>query len=131
MTGTEFCAFLAAHDLTEIRAAALFGVDRATVQRWKIRKHVPGPWSVRYATNITAIITPKGEMQLSLHGIYDGLNALSIDFNEWQANAKLIAAAPDLLAAVRDCRRLLASGERVDDAVIEQIDEIIKRATGE
>jgi hypothetical protein len=43
MTGTEFSAFLAAHDLTEVRAASLFDVDRATVQRWKIRKHVPGP----------------------------------------------------------------------------------------
>jgi hypothetical protein len=51
--------------------------------------------------------------------------------NYCRAAIKNAAAAPDLLAAVRDCRRLLASGERVDDAVIEQIDEIIKRATGE
>ena len=63
-------------------------------------KHTPGPWTVRYAKNITAIGTTKGEMQLSLHGVYDGLKPLSVDVHEWQANANLIAAAPAMYEAL-------------------------------
>ena len=66
-------------------------------------KHTPGPWIIRYAKNITAIGTPKGEMQLSLHGVYDGLKPLSVDLHEWKANAHLIAAAPAMYEALRDC----------------------------
>lgn len=61
----------------------------------------PGPWTIRYAKNLTAIVTPKGEMQLSLFGVFDGLKPLRCDLYEWQANAKLIAAAPELLQAAK------------------------------
>ena len=70
-------------------------------------KHTPGPWIVRYAKNITAIGTTKGEMQLSLHGVYDGLKPLSVDVHEWQANANLIAAAPAMYEALKDSLVLL------------------------
>ena len=64
-------------------------------------KHTPGPWIIRYAKNITAIGTPKGEMQLSLHGVYNGLKPLSVDLHEWKANAALIAAAPAMYEALK------------------------------
>ena len=64
-------------------------------------KHTPGPWIIRYAKNITAIGTPKGEMQLSLHGVYNGLKPLSVDLHEWKANANLIAAAPAMYEALQ------------------------------
>ena len=67
----------------------------------------PGPWAIRYATNITAISTPKGEMQLSLHGIYDGLKPLSVDLHEWKANAHLIAAAPAMYEALSELVKYL------------------------
>ena len=70
----------------------------------------PGPWTVRYATNLTAICTPIGEFQISLHGIYDGLKPLSISLQEWESLARLIAAAPET-AAERDLlRKDLAHG---------------------
>lgn len=62
--------------------------------------HTPGPWSIRTKQNLTAICTPKGEMQLSLHGVYDGLKPLSVSLQEWHANAALIAAAPEMLKAL-------------------------------
>ena len=65
-------------------------------------RHTLGPWHVRFAPNLTAIQTPKGEIQLSLHGIYDGLKPLSVDLQEWQSNAHLIAAAPALYEAVKE-----------------------------
>jgi len=70
-------------------------------------KHTPGPWKIRYAKNLTAIVTPKGEMQLSLHGVHDGLNPLSIDLQEWKANARLIAAAPELFEACKFAKDVL------------------------
>ena len=74
-------------------------------------KHTPGPWTVRYAKNITAIGTTKGEMQLSLHGVYDGLKPLSVDVHEWQANANLIAAAPAMYEALKRIKVLMESGD--------------------
>jgi len=63
--------------------------------------HTPGPWEVRYEPNLTAICTPKGEFQVSL---FSGkLNPrLSVGLHEWKANARLIAAAPELLEAAKD-----------------------------
>jgi hypothetical protein len=63
--------------------------------------YTPGPWNVRFARNMTAIVTPKGEMQLSLHGIDNGLNPISVNIQEWENNARLIAAAPELLEALK------------------------------
>ena len=63
--------------------------------------HTPGPWSIRTKQNLTAICTPKGEMQLSLHDVYDGLKPLSVSLQEWYANAVLIAAAPEMLEAIK------------------------------
>lgn len=72
--------------------------------------HTPGPWKVRYAKNLTALVTPRGEMQLSLHGVYDGLDPLSVDLHEWKANARLIAQAPRMLEALTFLCDLIDNG---------------------
>jgi hypothetical protein len=64
--------------------------------------HTKGPWTVRTAQNLTAIVTPKGEIQMSLHGTIYGLKPMSVDLHEWMANARLIAAAPELLDALKE-----------------------------
>ena len=68
--------------------------------------HTPGPWIIRTRQNLTAICTPKGEMQLSLHGVHDGLKPLSVSLQEWLANAHLTAAAPAMYEALTDAERM-------------------------
>ena len=90
-------------------------------------KHTPGPWIIRYAKNITAIGTPKGEMQLSLHGVYNGLKPLSVDLHEWKANANLIAAAPAMYEALKDAIDTIAhmrhyyAGRKLSEEDIQKI----------
>jgi len=63
-------------------------------------EHTKGKWTIRYENNLTAIVTLSGEMQLSLFS--SKLNPpLNCDLQEWEANARLIAAAPDLLDACK------------------------------
>lgn len=53
-------------------------------------KHTPGPWAVGYPDDQTIRA--------------DGLRVASVECprKEWRANARLIAAAPDMLQALRD-----------------------------
>ena len=96
--------------------------------------HTPGPWSIRTKQNLTAICTPKGEMQLSLHGVYDGLKPLSVSLQEWRANAALIAAAPEMLEALKDCVQSLLRCTNVPGAFhitcISQAQTVINKAEG-
>ena len=43
MTGTEFAQFIQDMGWTEVQAAKVFGVGRATIQRYKLYQKVPGP----------------------------------------------------------------------------------------
>jgi hypothetical protein len=96
--------------------------------------HTPGPWGIRTKQNLTAICTPKGEMQLSLHGVYDGLKPLSVSLQEWCANAALIAAAPEMLEALKDCVQALLRCTNVPGdfhiACISQAQTVINKAEG-
>ena len=90
--------------------------------------HTPGPWSIRTKQNLTAICTPKGEMQLSLHGVYDGLKPLTVSVQEWHANAALIAAAPEMLEAIKKLadlqRKWRSDNEKKTIDSIEYMNEI-------
>lgn len=89
-------------------------------------KHTPGPWSVYPPTK--CVIGPEPERILVAEASHHRPEA--------DANARLIAAAPDLLAA---CERLLALVERFDrwhpsgDAQdeIERTKEILARVKGD
>ena len=97
-------------------------------------KHTPGPWVAvklqdRTAYNIfvpghcTALLTLEP-------GKYDGASPLCENV---QANARLIAAAPDLLAALREAFRAFAfydEGPVWADSTIAKARAAIARATG-
>ena len=97
-------------------------------------KHTPGPWVNGHYDDINdeiVIQTHEGEYVASIDcdGAYEGKIAATID-----ANARLIAAAPDMLEALQECRAELEAYEA--DATGEgyknpRLNAAIARATGE
>jgi hypothetical protein len=72
------------------------------------RKHTPGPWAVDYSDDGPLIYT--GELLIaSVSGSTEHIEVQGLDEQTTEANASLIAAAPDLLAALE---QLLDHGER-------------------
>ena len=63
-------------------------------------------WCIRYAPNLTAIVTPQGEIQLSLHGVYAGLKPINVDLNEWKAIAENIVRSVNAYGAMKDALNL-------------------------
>lgn len=61
--------------------------------------HTPGPWTLEAGRNIK---TQSGEFYITYGKDTHG-NPLFRDFCELDRNARLIAAAPDLLAAIEHC----------------------------
>lgn len=85
--------------------------------------HTPGPWTLEI-----------GEMDY-LDGIRSGLtirqaNGAPVAYAFDAAEARLIAAAPELLEALRIARRYVADLPIVGDADLAIIDEAIAKATG-
>lgn len=83
-------------------------------------KHTPGPWKVSY-TKISVITAENGAVIAKVNKI-DGLVNL-------QANARLIAAAPELLEALIEC--LDCEFSVTDRAAINKARAAIAKATGE
>lgn len=96
-----------------------------------ITQHTPGPWMVSEIISNRAIFKEdstgnlrmvKEELDLCIEG--DGLILLTIDSRppEAQANARLIAAAPDLLAALESVCTIAScaphdDADRAEDAL--------------
>lgn len=91
-------------------------------------KHTPGPW---YYAGLA------GDHDFGIYPESTGRDiALVRDFNE--ANARLIAAAPDMLAALENARNVLAGLACGDltrihrsSPTLEEVREAIRKATGE
>ena len=91
-------------------------------------KHTPGPWYTRKNdASITALLR-NGTASTVAH----------VDFSksrdEWVANARLIAAAPDMLAALEMVESLLIGVAMTDYPVItelEKVTAVISKAKGE
>lgn len=66
-------------------------------------KHTPGPWQVKHF-NPTEVCDCDGEVR-GCSGI--ARTSTNSPMAERLANAKLIAAAPDLLASLRECESIL------------------------
>jgi hypothetical protein len=87
------------------------------------QKHTPGPWTVREVS----------------HSNVPGQRAFAIDFNEdqeqvvdWvyeEADAKLIAAAPELLAFAMHVHKCILSNGEYAPISIEHVSEVIAKAT--
>ena len=90
-------------------------------------KHTQGPWMVsRYSqsTLLKSIYIRGGNERIARVTVPD--TAQSIE--EYEANARLIAAAPDLLEALQHL--MVAHGEQLDYA-FQQAQDAIAKATGE
>lgn len=106
--------------MTEIRTATMNQVQ-----------HTPGPWQVQpgvYDTNPeTACEFPRGPEVIATPGTVAYCNLYG------EADANLIAAAPDMLAALRAIENYcgMYTNPMHDDALADQIRAAIAKATGE
>jgi len=86
--------------------------------------HTPGPWNVSSGQD-DAIITTDDGSGASIAVVY-GAHAWR---KEWQANARLIASAPDLLATLKALRPLFETGAAEEYAAeIEAAEAAIAKA---
>ena len=111
-------------------------------------KHTPGPWSVPHfatdcACNCAYVVSGNQHGMGAIATVHhsdeaDGEHNEPMDVAI--ANARLIAAAPDMLEALRKMRELLRllqpalnvmAREVMDDIIKDQIDPAIAAATGE
>lgn len=99
-------------------------------------KHTPGPWAVNGPTISSAPTdaAPTGYALAHVLNPYAGATGAAARVD---ANAALIAAAPDLLAALQDARTMVygmtgdAPASAPWNAMLPRIDAVISRATGE
>ena len=99
-------------------------------------QHTPGPWHVEQPFG-----EPGTYVAVTFPGFSPGLVCRLIDqarTPEGIANARLIAAAPDLLAALEETRDFLMGGDSLESAdpwvrelISDTIDPAIARARGE
>lgn len=90
----------------------------------------PGPWVVQDGDRFSMemVITSQRRIEESMASICE----MDVDYDgehgeEQHANARLIAAAPELLAALQDCREaLLRAGA---DGELKVVDAAIAKAT--
>lgn len=75
-----------------------------------MNKHTPGPWSLSY--------DDRPDMEWNIHVVQADATHLTVCFmtsdGPSEANAKLIAAAPELLEAARKAEAVLARGKWLD-----------------
>lgn len=99
-------------------------------------KHTPGPWTIGDENNYGA------EVEIGDNGLYCSLTRDSrhsekyiIERDELLANAHLIAAAPDLLSALKEAlpglKELNGEYQSGWDDTIDRVEQAIKKATGE
>lgn len=95
--------------------------------------HTPGPWMIS-----TWSFNPGKGKPASIYAGHEGMDEVAIcqfdrepDSPETiEADARLIAAAPDMLEVLRMVRKYGQSGETNED-VHQFVDEVIRKATGE
>ncbi|PKL40800.1 MAG: hypothetical protein CVV44_04110 [Spirochaetae bacterium HGW-Spirochaetae-1] len=101
-------------------------------------KHTPGPWEIAGAYNqfISGSYSDESD---SLIGEVFGRIGNVPSMGDWQANIRLILAAPDMLEALIETRRILLSENnaiidtiwRTDtETLVDYIDDVIECATG-
>lgn len=84
--------------------------------------HTPGPWAVSFGTDVYL----HGERFEHNRHIADCDMDMDLGKDEREANARLVAAAPELLEALKYVRRFL----RETDHDVEYVDAAIAKAEG-
>lgn len=96
-----------------------------------MEKHTPGPWHIR-TINAFVGVGSKDRPIATIDNKYPYNNANLVD--ETKANAKLIAAAPDLLEALKTAVDLLNQHDQLETQYeqesINQITDAIDKAEG-
>ena len=90
-------------------------------------KHTPGPWAFAKYSNKRFGVGVKGDQAFFLLQCID----CDADHPAAIANARLIAAAPDLLAALEWIHPRNGTWRTPDDATAEWIEVVIAKAKGE
>lgn len=85
-------------------------------------KHTPGPWIVETYHNGLFKIIKELDKTKSLSGQV---------WTRIEADAQLIAAAPEMLEALEYIKQLLSDGENAMQTIENVIDDAIKKARGE
>ena len=103
-------------------------------------KWTSGPWSIHSKAQMS-VMGAKGYAVAACGGYADNTRDCDELFAEQEANARLIAAAPDLYAALEKAREyvgpvIFSDGPRQDDcercdALIDEIDAALRKARGE
>lgn len=103
-------------------------------------KHTPGPWAVEYATNGPRFYSDELARQ-NPHSVNRPIFALDRDDQQTRDNARLIAAAPELLEGAEYILNMIARLERTnalrellsgqDLAVMRNTRAAIAKATGD
>lgn len=91
-----------------------------------MRKHTPGPWHYFETADGRCRVKP-------LNGKYivAECSAMEPQCEEQRANARLMAAAPDLLEALKAARRFVVSSHEPVGSELDDIDAAIAKAEGE
>lgn len=113
--------------------AAVRGDDLAGDQNVKIAAHAPGPWTLRFSEVGPWESTPRPERIVDAlgQGVYAACIGITADKSgEGLANARLIAAAPDMLTALKAmCLNMENDGHEYRDCYKAAL-RAIARATG-
>ena len=88
-------------------------------------KHTPGPWELVIQNDFRATLYKPGRQGIVTEVVNE--NKLQDDDN---ANAQLIAAAPELLEALEWAWEFYTDKEQVPDKVIDIIEATINKARG-
>jgi hypothetical protein len=77
-----------------------------------VSKHTPGPWAVECDTQDSTLQRVYRVANGRLHELVAEVGHFQQDIDEQNANARLIAAAPDLLDALKNTLRMLEAAHR-------------------
>jgi hypothetical protein len=97
-------------------------------------KHTEGPWRKGTLQGFENRIYPIDAYNTVRGGPICEVFDKPFDDGSLEANARLIAAAPEMLAMLKKCRRTLIDIDGFDDdneGLIREIEDVIKRAKGE
>lgn len=105
-----------------------------------VAAHTPGPWTESSDGKIPVAIANL-ERKVGIAIVESGLGHGPVDFREVAANARLIAAAPELLVLLQDVGQWLEAGlsrgqisrgtANRDGDLVSQIRSVIAKAKGE
>lgn len=87
-------------------------------------KHTPGPWEKRFHYSGAPIIVTDERQVAKV--LYHG----GSEDNEVHANAKLIAAAPDMYEALEQCELFLCEMSYTDEQLLPLVQAAIVKARG-